>query len=546
MAREILRPDRDRCLHTFSAVFPDLPPEDLKLIDERSYVEAVVRMGGIEAHTVRADRLSPLHDLDRVFWHMDEAPLAPNLYMHWGIFREARRAGVRILLDGIDGDSAVGHGWGRLDDLVAAGQWDVFAAEARAIARNHQQKPEVVLSSYGFPHLERMATRGSWLRWARGALAISRRFSVSRRRLLREYAARPALAAMRTPRADRGRHALDVDAFFIAPEFALRIELERHWSAHGKDRPWAGTERQGHVDSLRAPIFQYGLEMIDRAAAAFGLEPRYPYFDRRLMEFCVGLPPEQKLADGWSRRVLRLAMEGILPKQVQWRPDKARLSPNLHRQFFAVDAPVIEAALLGGDTLVSRFIAVDRARSAYERARGIEDRAAFGPVAERLYQPVTLASWLQRTSDTLSNAVGSTDPATSDDFPRLCMEGLLPEPPEQTNSAGGSFPCLHRGDDVAAADMPVPSQTQNPEKEQAHERMGNAAPRTSRDFRGDHAGSEGLRVRRWRGIRADELTDRSADGAPGNLVRESWAIPSEPLAARTTGSGDPPPPYREG
>ena len=43
------------------------------------------------------------------------------------------------------------------------------------------------------------------------------------------------------------------------------------------------------------------LESADRAAAAHGIEPRYPFFDVSLVEFCLSLPGNHKLRDGWTR-----------------------------------------------------------------------------------------------------------------------------------------------------------------------------------------------------------------------------------------------------
>ena len=74
------------------------------------------------------------------------------------------------------------------------------------------------------------------------------------------------------------------------------------------------------------------LEIIDRATAAFSIEPRYPFFDKRLVEFCLALPTNQKLYRGWTRIIMRRAMANILPEIVQWRVGKndfARVSTGL-------------------------------------------------------------------------------------------------------------------------------------------------------------------------------------------------------------------------
>lgn len=71
-----------------------------------------------------------------------------------------------------------------------------------------------------------------------------------------------------------------------------------------------------------------GLELFDRVMALSRVEGRYPFFDRRLVEYCVSLPSDQKLAGGYSRVVARRAMQGIVPDAIRWRAGKGK--PGLH------------------------------------------------------------------------------------------------------------------------------------------------------------------------------------------------------------------------
>jgi asparagine synthase (glutamine-hydrolysing) len=49
------------------------------------------------------------------------------------------------------------------------------------------------------------------------------------------------------------------------------------------------------------------------AAAAWQVEQRDPTQDKRIFEFCLGIPIEQYLAGGQSRSLIRRAMQGRLP-----------------------------------------------------------------------------------------------------------------------------------------------------------------------------------------------------------------------------------------
>ncbi len=49
---------------------------------------------------------------------------------------------------------------------------------------------------------------------------------------------------------------------------------------------------------------------------------RYPFLDHRLAEYAFSLPACYKIHGGWTKFVMRTALDGILPKKVCWRKDK--------------------------------------------------------------------------------------------------------------------------------------------------------------------------------------------------------------------------------
>ena len=54
----------------------------------------------------------------------------------------------------------------------------------------------------------------------------------------------------------------------------------------------------------------------------FGIEARLPFLDYRLVEAAIALPATALVRDGFSKHILRDAMEGLLPDDVRWRRDK--------------------------------------------------------------------------------------------------------------------------------------------------------------------------------------------------------------------------------
>ncbi len=52
------------------------------------------------------------------------------------------------------------------------------------------------------------------------------------------------------------------------------------------------------------------------------VEPRLPYLDVDLVDFCFRLPPDYLMRGGWTKYLLRLAVADILPPEIVWRKRK--------------------------------------------------------------------------------------------------------------------------------------------------------------------------------------------------------------------------------
>lgn len=52
------------------------------------------------------------------------------------------------------------------------------------------------------------------------------------------------------------------------------------------------------------------------------VEPRLPYLDVDLVDFCFTLPPDYLIRNGWTKYLLRRAVADILPPEIVWRKRK--------------------------------------------------------------------------------------------------------------------------------------------------------------------------------------------------------------------------------
>lgn len=62
---------------------------------------------------------------------------------------------------------------------------------------------------------------------------------------------------------------------------------------------------------------------LDAYAVYTGIDWRYPFYDRRIIEFMLSIPPRLSFRNGYSRCILRQSMTGLLPEQVRMRLTKA-------------------------------------------------------------------------------------------------------------------------------------------------------------------------------------------------------------------------------
>ena len=60
----------------------------------------------------------------------------------------------------------------------------------------------------------------------------------------------------------------------------------------------------------------------DRLSMAFSIESRVPLLDYRLIEFAFSIDESLKIDQGWSKHIMRTALDKLLPSQITWRKDK--------------------------------------------------------------------------------------------------------------------------------------------------------------------------------------------------------------------------------
>ena len=131
------------------------------------------------------------------------------------------------------------------------------------------------------------------------------------------------------------------------------------------------------------------LETLDIASRKVGLDLRHPFYDRRLIEYCVALPGSYKLHDGWTRAVQRAALADYLPASVQARTDKGGVGPGFYGLIASQEWAEIGRFQSGGQ--LNDLVDGAAVRKAYTDAS--HDQSS--PAAAQLFGLLRLEWWLQ-------------------------------------------------------------------------------------------------------------------------------------------------------
>jgi asparagine synthase (glutamine-hydrolysing) len=265
-------------LNTFTAV-PEagFTREELRgrYFDETPYVRQIAELNqNIVPHFITQSS-DPIIEKTAEVIRMTGLP-GGNMNSLWCVdmFAAARSAGHNTMLGGDMGNFTMSyHGWGLFTELLLAGRWLRLFAEIRS-------------SGYRWRHHVRQ-------------LLIAPLIPAPLFRLYKGWR--------------RGGNPPWHDFSLINPEFAARSRVIDRAARENMpfDAPPGCDWRMARINDFQ--IYYEVADWYAKVRAWFGLDFRTPAFDRRLVEFCIGIPQDQYLRGGRDRWLIRRAMEGRLP-----------------------------------------------------------------------------------------------------------------------------------------------------------------------------------------------------------------------------------------
>lgn len=265
-------------LKTFSSVYAE------EGYDEGHFIRIAASAYNTESHIVQPSPQDFLATLARITWHMDEPTAGPGVYSQWFVMKEASGQ-VKVLLDGQGGDELLG-GYHSYFLPYFISQWRLFLTRKDPL------------------HLARLAAEAFQV-WR---LTRENFFYLGFRIFLRKALSKISPKV----RAGLGPSVLHPD-FAAGPSSCDTSPRVVRLTDPLNDKLYWDTVRNS-IPAL--------LHYEDRNSMAFSVEARVPLLDHRLVEFCLGLPPELKIKGPLTKVLLRRVMADLLPPEIVNRRDK--------------------------------------------------------------------------------------------------------------------------------------------------------------------------------------------------------------------------------
>lgn len=313
--------------------------------DESGYIDIMGKTLGCPVHKVRIDLHldNAMELLETVCWHNDEPILSFSNVAHYLLMEQARARGITVILSGQGADELL---CGYLKYLGFYVQYLVrqgSIGEALGLLHSFYRR-KTVLSQFAVSDAKRYLP----------SILRPREADIRGARLM-EY--QPVFSALPAGMKVQERQALDVQRFSVP----TLVHYE------------------------------------DRMSMAHSREIRVPFLDYRLIEKLVRLPMTYKLNGGWTKYVMRRAMEPDLPAAITWRKDKQGFI-NPESDWLKHDLrAAIQAVFKDPSSHIYRQNIISREQMLKKYAAFCAQPPDRGAIAYKdIFAPLALEIWLRR------------------------------------------------------------------------------------------------------------------------------------------------------
>lgn len=274
-------------IYTFSSIYED------KDCNESHYIDIVNKFNKTVPHYVYPQAQDFMHILDKIIYYQDEPSAGPGLYSQWHVMLIAQDH-VKVLLDGQGADELLGGYFYFFEHYFSAVKKDKNKNGILATAKR-------ILEEY--PKVKELTN----MNFCGGQTEILREVLIPR--FFNNLFRMPKIKFI----GSKGKSFMHPDFIASAGQSPVNRNITRKFDNDLENASYAA------LANTSIPAL---LHYEDRNSMAFSMESRVPFLDYRLVEFCIGLPYDQKINADTTKVIMRKALKGILPDEITYRRDK--------------------------------------------------------------------------------------------------------------------------------------------------------------------------------------------------------------------------------
>lgn len=269
-------------LNAVSAVFPG------SAVDESKFIDSVIKHANVSSTLVTLKPEDVFSDAEAILRAQDEPYGSTSIHAQYHVFKKAREQNIKVMLDGQGADEILG------------GYHGCFHYHYTRLFRQLQM-------------FELLQTLNDRIAWHGQGLRQQLASYTARVPVIRQLLRPPGPDAPPKP-SWMGSDLLQAHMPTGGSTLAQAMQVE------GFER--ARTLGDYCVILTRTASLPMLLRYEDRNSMAHSIEARVPFLDHRLVEFALELGDQHKIVGGDTKRVLRRAMDSVLPDIIRDRRDK--------------------------------------------------------------------------------------------------------------------------------------------------------------------------------------------------------------------------------
>jgi len=333
-----------------------------KSVDEKPFMDMVVAHAHTQPHFVFPKADDVFQRASDITWHQDEPFGSTSIFAQWCVFEEARRVGVKVMLDGQGADEQLAGYHGSFSyymaDLTRRRRFGQLLRTMVERNRYHGTSVYEQLRNHLVPLLPR--SLAGVLRRQHRALTQHNWLGTD---ILREKG-NPGTAFQLASDELGLPPVTDLRTLCLTLTYGSNLSMLLHWE--------------------------------DRNSMAHSIEARVPFLDHPLVEFNLALGNDHKIVGGDTKRVLRRAMKDVLPEGVRERRDKLGFATPEEIWFRGPLRGLVEDGIEKTLSLYPGLMNADGVRALAKEALNGER-----PLDFTLWRIVNLGIWGERMGATL-------------------------------------------------------------------------------------------------------------------------------------------------